>query len=129
MFIYLANELNGKTIPRMNSYDEFFKNAPTREIVEAILNINIHDHGGSEQWTNPTSNYLIEKIDKALNLNLGILDIIFSSEASLLKRSSSTYLKRFRAEMMDCLSKSRCKKLSKLMDTLGILQLNKYFPK
>ena len=115
-------------MPRMKSYDEFFKNAPTREIVEAILNINIHDHGGSEQWTNPTSNYLIEQIDPILNLGLGILDIIFSPETSLLKRSRSTHLNKFRAAMMDCLSKSRCKRLNKLMETLGILQLNMYFP-
>ena len=61
-----------------------------------------------------TSNYLVEKLDITMNLELGMLDVLFSPAASLLRRSTIAHLQHLKEPLMDCLTKENCQSLHKL---------------
>ena len=103
-------------------HQDFFMNASPRNIMEVVVNIYkqdvIENNKVSICGKNP-SDYLVETIE----LDLGKLDSMFSTESSLHGRINSSYFGSASEPIYKCLNASRCGELQKITKSLGNNQL------
>ena len=86
MYLYLTIEVNGESIRALNHYTNFFENSSPRTIVEAVVNINkVHANDKFSSWDKNPSEYMVEKLE----LNIGKLDAMFSTQSSLENREKN----------------------------------------
>ena len=115
---------DGEITVAIGDYHEFFMNASPRTIMEVLVNIykqDLIENGKKSIWGKNPSEYLVEKID----LDLGKLDSISSTESSLHKRINSSYFGIASEPLHKCLKESSCGDLHKITKSLGKIQLVK----
>ena len=125
MYLYLVNCHNEYSFKQQLYYADFFQNASPRTIVLAILNANrLNEIKDSKQIPFPkeVTKIFVEKIDSALKLDIGKLDVAHLTQTSLSSRIGNAQFGYFRKSLQDCLHETRCRELTRLMKSLGSLQ-------
>ena len=118
MFLYLANCPSPDGFRKQLDYADFFYNDSSKNILEAILNINKIDARKirkNQIWSKSVTEKMVELVEKKLNLKIGKLEIASSTSSKLLQNLGNVQFKRFSQDLKDCLHRNICTEVIKIV--------------
>ena len=117
MYIYMVTCPTVVTLAWRQFYTDLFKNFPERFILETLAHLSKTQQGENKSRNIPQD--LIASLDSIFHFNVEKTALAMETESTFLTKLKEGKIKKYKAELENCLHKNNCEEIDQLIRSLG----------